>query len=159
MASIQEQFASAARLGKVIGSDDAGDLFKPARLMASCAATFTSQGRVLRATSHGPWRDVRARYLGFRFEYEGLTHYGWARMDVMGFPCNPVGILTGYAYETIPGKPIRAGQERDPAEPLSEPSGSLEIPEQRKDLDLRPASLGVLAIGAGSLPTWRGGTN
>jgi len=158
MASSQRQFASAAKLGHVIGSD-AANLFEPGLRMASCAALFTSQFGTLSATSHGPWRDVRARYLGFKFERDGLTYYGWARMNVSGFPCAPVGTLTGYAFETIPGKPIRAGQERDPAEALSEPSGASEIPDGRKDVDPRPAGLGLLAIGAGGLLIWRKQTN
>jgi len=158
MKTSQHVFASAAKLGRVIGSN-AGDPFLVGGRMASCAATFTSRGGILRATSYGPWRDVRARYLGFKFERDGLTYYGWARMNVSGFPCSPAGTLTGYAFETIPGKPIRAGQEREAAEPLNEPSGSLTIPGQHKEVDLQPASLGVLAIGAGSLPVWRKKTN
>jgi hypothetical protein len=157
MVTSQQQFASAAKLGRVIGSV-AGDLFQHGRVMASCAS-WRTQFSTLGATSHGPWRDVRARYLGFKFERDGLIYYGWARMNVTVFPCDPVGTLTGYAFETIPGKLIRAGQERDPDEPISEPGGSSAIPEQQEGVDPQPASLGALAIGVGGLPVWRKKTN
>jgi hypothetical protein len=61
--------------------------------------------------SFGPWRDVTRRYLGLKLVVNGKVHYGWARLNVkvrMGKPDNE--ILTGYAYETVPHKPIKAGQ-------------------------------------------------
>jgi hypothetical protein len=43
--------------------------------------------------------------LGLRFTIVGETHYGWARLSTVS------GIfLNGYAYETIPNKPIIAGK-------------------------------------------------
>ena len=65
--------------------------------------------------SAGPWVDVVQHYLGLRFQVNGLTHYGWARLTVL-LHCGRGGCgsfvvtLTGYAYETIPGKSINAGQ-------------------------------------------------
>ena len=60
----------------------------------------------------GQWKDVKDRYLGFRFAIKGTTHYGWARLNVN---CDRKNLkitatLTGYAYETIPNKPIIAGK-------------------------------------------------
>jgi len=89
----------------------------------------------------GQWRDVRNRYLGLQFLIKGKTHYGWARLNVH---CNPTShkitaVLTGYAYETIPNKPIIAGKTKG------------------KDvITVQPeASLGALAAGANGIHTWR----
>lgn len=79
----------------------------------------------------GPWIDVKNRYLGFRFLIEGKIHYGWARLNVT---CNleskRIGVLTGYAYETVPNKPIITGKINGPDETA-----------------MRPATLGKLALG------------
>jgi hypothetical protein len=66
----------------------------------------------------GPWagngKGVKDRYLGFKFVINGEVHYGWARLNVtLGHDRqfgDVSGTLTGYAYETIPDKPIIAGQ-------------------------------------------------
>lgn len=64
-----------------------------------------------------PWADggkgVKNRYLGFKFVIDGKYHYGWARLNV--FPARQQGwraTLTGYAYETIPGKSIITGDTK-----------------------------------------------
>jgi hypothetical protein len=80
----------------------------------------------------GQWKDVKNRYLGFRFAIKGRTHYGWAWFNVS---CNPKNLkisatLTGYAYETIPNKPIIAGKTK--------------AAEGGAD---QPATLGRLALG------------
>jgi len=70
----------------------------------------------------GPWagkgKGVRNRYLGLKFVVRGKVHYGWARLSVtLGHhrQFNDVsGTLTGYAYETVPNKPIIAGQITGP---------------------------------------------
>jgi hypothetical protein len=67
-------------------------------------------------TSWGEWRNVNNRYLGIRFQVNGQFHYGWARLNVRSrlrnFPlsCNIFATLTGYAYETVPNRPIIAGK-------------------------------------------------
>jgi len=86
----------------------------------------------------GPWVNVTDRYLGLRFQIKGETHYGWARMNVRVHGANISATLTGYAYETIPNKPIIAGKTK----------GSDVI-------TLSPASLGRLAQGSGGLAAWR----
>ena len=65
----------------------------------------------------GPWANdgngVKNRYLGLKFAIKGKTHYGWARLNVsMTGPLqvNITATLTGYAYETIPNKPIITGK-------------------------------------------------
>jgi len=71
----------------------------------------------------------------------GKVHYGWARVRTHADPWKSrrYGTLTGYAYETIPNKPIIAGKTKGP-----------------DVITLRPASLGHLARGASAIPAWRG---
>jgi hypothetical protein len=63
-------------------------------------------------SSGGPWKNVRNRYLGLKFRIKGRTHYGWARLNVAisKHQFEVTAILTGYAYETIPNKPIITGK-------------------------------------------------
>jgi hypothetical protein len=63
-------------------------------------------------TLGGPWNDVWNRYLGLKFKIKGKTHFGWARLSVSRNDQNYkiTATLTGYAYETIPNKPIVAGK-------------------------------------------------
>jgi len=72
----------------------------------------------------GPWvgkgkdkdKGVSNRYLGLKFVIHGKVHYGWARVSVtLGHQRqygDVTGTLTGYAYETIPNKPIITGKTR-----------------------------------------------
>jgi len=66
----------------------------------------------------GGGKGVSNRYLGLKFVTGGEVHYGWARVSVtLGHRRHfddVSGTLTGYAYETIPGKPIIAGQITGP---------------------------------------------
>jgi len=87
----------------------------------------------------GPWKDQTNKYLGLKFFVNGELHYGWARMTVTHNL--KLTALTGFAYETEPNKPIRAGNEsgsNDESAGRPLPSGS-EIFE--------PATLGMLAVG------------
>ena len=84
----------------------------------------------------GPWNNLKHRYLGLKFAIKGKIHYGWARLNEW---CNRNGgagtgaeaLLTGYAYETIPNKPIITGKTKGP-----------------DVITLEPGSLGALAAGA-----------
>jgi hypothetical protein len=59
--------------------------------------------------------------------------------------------LTGYAYETIPNKPIIAGTTE-----AAEESGVDEAnPATLNEPTLQPASLGLLAMGSPALSVWR----
>jgi hypothetical protein len=87
----------------------------------------------------GPWLGAKDRYLGLSFLISGKKHYGWARLSMQVFGCyGCIGRITGYAYETIPGKPIIAGDEGS----TSEDSAT-------------SATLGALAAGAPALNSWR----
>jgi hypothetical protein len=75
------------------------------------AAMFQTDGNLV---TFGPWAHVKNRYLGLKFAIKGKTHYGWARLSVkIGFG-GATGVLTGFAYESIPGKPIIAGKTKGP---------------------------------------------
>ena len=104
-------------------------------------------------TSIGNWVNVSGRYLGLRFKIDGRTHYGWARLNVSVQKASVTGTITGFAYETIPGKSIKAGQTKEAADdPPNEGFGvSLTSPIPGTP---QPASLGMLAFGAQGVPLW-----
>lgn len=88
----------------------------------------------------GQWFYTNHRYLGLQFMIGGQLHYGWARVAVALDPtARGVQVtLTGYAYETIPNKPIVTGKTKGP-----------------DVITLEPASLGRLAQGASGVSAWR----
>ena len=91
------------------------------------------------SSGYGEWANVKNRYLGLSFTIHGLTHYGWARLSVRVPGIGGItATLTGYAYETIPNKPIIAGKTKGP-----------------DVITLQPASLGHLAQGASTISAWR----
>jgi hypothetical protein len=100
----------------------------------------------------GNWFEVTNRYLGVAFKIAGKTHYGWARMST-GFRSV---MLTGYAYETIPGQAIIAGATSGAAPESSEENfghgASLTNPIPNTP---QPASFCMLALGAQGVPLWR----
>jgi len=100
----------------------------------------------------GPWanggKGVKNRYLGLKFFVKGKVHYGWARLNVVARG-GIAGTLTGYAYETIPGKAIIAGATKGPDDD-AQPIAATHTPPAPK-----PATLGVLALGAPGLSIWR----
>jgi hypothetical protein len=125
-------------------------LFNKSRGTMGGVEGHSQEGRYL-----GPWADsgkpVDHRYLGLKFIINGKTHYGWARFNVRIYR-NPEStinaVLTGYAYETIPNKPIITGQTKGMDE-IERPKVSLTAPAPQ------PATLGMLAQGAPALSIWR----
>ncbi len=117
--------AYALRAGRQIGPDLR---FGPYSGEFMAARAGTPGGHT--TACNGPWHEVTERYLGLRFGINGQVHYGWARLNVH---CKPKlhGLLTGYAYETIPNKPIIAGKTKGP-----------------DVMTFQPGSLGALAAGA-----------
>ena len=53
-------------------------------------------------------------YLGLEFQLDGQTHYGWAQVDIYAYFSfrghKMRTTLIDFAYETIPGQPIKTGQ-------------------------------------------------
>jgi hypothetical protein len=78
------------------------------------------ESNVATSSFRGNWanggKGVSDRYLGLKFYIDGQAHYGWARLSVwfresdFHHKSRIEGRLTGYAYETIPNKPIIAGK-------------------------------------------------
>src|ERR1700722_9516916 len=101
----------------------------------------------------GPWanggKGSTNRYLGFKFKISGQFHYGWARLTVLT-PAHGgwTATLTGYAYETVANKGIVAGQ-------TSDSDTTTEMSPTAPASPFRPASLGLLGLGAVGLAIWR----
>jgi hypothetical protein len=98
--------------------------------------------------SGGAWKDAHERYLGLKFSLNGETHYGWARMTVTA-KGGIVATLTGYAYETVPNKPISAGKTSGPIDASEGDTAEMLAPSYGS------ATLGMLAGGADRLAIWR----
>lgn len=102
--------------------------FMAVELFDALGSTYSDLGAWV-----GEGNGVTDRYLGFKFVIRGEVHYGWARFNVtLGHERqfeDVSGTLTGYAYETVPGKPIITGQTTGP------------------DVITVPETLGGLALG------------
>jgi hypothetical protein len=100
----------------------------------------------------GPWKNAKRQYLGLKFIIKGKVHYGWARLDVHWHPPKLSATLTGYAYETVPGKSIITGKRKGPNDRsmVKQPS-----PTALPALPPKPATLGLLSMGADGLSVWR----
>lgn len=118
----------------------------PRGAVIGSSAAFNSQAKCMAGlnsfNSYGPWVDKNDWYLGLAFEIEGELHYGWARITVQKVtgktPFGWKAYITGYAYETIPGKPIVAGETGKSAK-----------------AEVVTPLLQLLALGAPGLDVWR----
>ncbi len=102
---------------------------------------------------YGKWGDATSdTYLGVRFLIKGKTHYGWVRMTVT--TNNQDGMtatITEYAYETVAGKKVGAGDTTDFANAVEvQPNSKTETKMKTSE-----TSLGMLAWGASGLNLWR----
>lgn len=137
------RFASALPAGVPVGPNksyfQASAMYpRSGVLMAEAASRHVSQE--YGTNTAGQWVNTESRYLGLQFVINGEVHYGWARLSVsVGDNLRPTGTLTGYAYETVPGKPIITGKTKGP-----------------DVVTLDPATLGHLAQGASQIQAWRG---
>jgi hypothetical protein len=59
-------------------------------------------------TFNGPWVGKQDKYLALRIRINGAVHYGWVRMSHT--TSEERLVLTGYAYNTVAGEKIKAGQ-------------------------------------------------
>jgi len=132
-------YASALVPGVTIGN---GGPFAH-RARGTLMATWTDFSNVL--GSRGPWKNTRNRYLGFKFLINGEIHFGWARLSVDVSDM----LLTGYAYETVAGKAIVAGQTSGGDQ------ASSANPAENGSQVAAGATLGRLAQGATGLVAWR----
>jgi hypothetical protein len=106
----------------------------------------------------GNWNDVKDRYLGIKFQINGETHYGWARFTThvnLGPRISIVAELNGYAYETVPNRPIRTRVKSDTPGPAGEDSKPAALRTGKLARGGELATLGLLALGAPGIPFWR----
>jgi hypothetical protein len=101
----------------------------------------------------GPWMDggkgVRNRYLGLKFEIKNKFHFGWARLTVTTTPPRDFkATLTGYAYETVPSRGLKAGQIKSAAENTWIQTVSIRP-------TIKAPTLGHLAAGASAISAGR----
>ncbi len=143
-ASVIPSNGSAAALapGAVIGP---GRKFKDVtvkRAQLVFAWSFESSSGLRASSARGNWKNTQSRFLGLKFQINGQTHYGWARLSVRYTGHNLLtATLLGYAYETNADQAILAGQtaEGQKAEAIADKAGSL----------------AELALGAPALSIWR----
>ena len=90
----------------------------------------------------GPFANAGDRFLGLKFNLNGETHYGWALIRVgaglVGEHATIKATLLGYAYDTVAGQAIGAGQGAASSE--------------KSEVMPEAGSLGRLALG---WPAWR----
>ncbi|HVI10899.1 MAG TPA: hypothetical protein VND65_21625 [Candidatus Binatia bacterium] len=115
----------------------AGALIGPTQSLKANAECLAA---VFSFVTEGVWWHTNDAYLGLAFLIDGKTHFGWARVHVNRdfYFCGCIAAIDGYAYETVPGKPIVAGDTG------SEDQASVE-----------PGGLGALALGAPGIVSWR----
>jgi len=105
-----QSYASALKAGAKIGSQ--GPFSNRATDMG-VVGWYSWYGFFFRGQWANSGKGVKDRYLGVRFIIEGKIHYGWARLRFDVSTGNQPWVnatLNGYAYQTIPNKPIKAGQ-------------------------------------------------
>jgi hypothetical protein len=141
-------YASALRAGVRVGTH--GKFSNSASVMARWGCSPQNCPEF-----YGPWANggngVQNRYLGFKFQIKGKTHFGWARLTVR-FNFQWDTTLTGYAYETVANKSIITGKTKGPDEASS--VGPANAPAFSATT-AKPATLGLLAMGSPGLSIWR----
>lgn len=99
----------------------------------------------------GKWRGANSLYLGLKFQIRGETHYGWARLTVeVGRDHGITAQLTGYAFETIPNKGLKAGQTSAGNDSASLAVDGPAVADSNRQTGKR-GSLGQLALGTAGI--------
>jgi len=88
---------------------------------------FPEPGSTLPFLSSGNWIGVNDKYLGLKFQIDGDTHYGWARLDC-GADHHSFTIKD-YAYETIADEPIEAGEVAPPVPEITFTDATVTVSE------------------------------
>ncbi len=121
-------FASALLSGVRVGPK--GQFFDGGGRMASIASSVKPEAI---GVCTGPWAYVNNRYLGLKFIIKRKAHFGWARLNVtcsLG-AATVTGTLSGYAYETVPDRPIVTGKKKQPTKSRNLVSGMQRCPWSR----------------------------
>jgi len=163
-ASVAGARGSAAALagGVVIGSKVP---FQAGKLLMAGAFRET---QISASSVFGHFANTTKRFLGLKFKIQGRVHYGWARFSHVRASAKigprVVAVLTGWAYETVPGKSIVAGETNGPDEISAREINTTGLDKpvvQRQNSPAYPlpareaATLGVLALGSSGLHVWR----
>ena len=125
---VEGDLAVPAVTGQAIGPGSALTGFATGAVMAY--SRFSGGDGSTFSASKGLWFNTTNRYLGVKFAIEGEIHYGWARFNASAGYAK----LTGYAYETVPNKPI--------------PAGVFETAPEESNAPAQRETLGELATGA-----------
>lgn len=119
--------AAALPKGKKVGAA----LFKSGLGSAGWMFDRGHWSQTVTSSYFGPWMNVtKSAYLGLEFRIKGKLHYGWARVGHISHNKPLRALLSGYAYETVPNKPIITGKTKGP-----------------NVITVQPATLGQLALG------------
>jgi hypothetical protein len=126
--------------GSIVESGDRS--FISYALMEKCKGSNKGSNR----SYSGSWVHAEEHYLGFAFSIDGQTHYGWARLNsrVSLGKCTSYVLLTGYAYETEAGKPIKTGQTVEEGDP---PNLHIDDEQNNRQASAMLGTLGSLALG------------
>ena len=108
----------AAALARGVRVGPKAPLVAKSLVMAASHGSYTNGG-----LAFGPWLKVQQAYIGVRFAIRGKMHYGWARIKWNGIGATEY--ITGYAYETVPNKPILTGKTKGPVGAETSPTGGL----------------------------------
>lgn len=139
--------ASALRSGARIG---------PGKIFCTQPASMIGYSSAYDGTYWGLWAPVKInRYLGVKFLIHGQVHYGWARLDARIYFPYEKALLTGFAYETAPNKPIAAGDEGTGSSTQRKPEAQIDTLPGEPSKTPPFVTLGALALGAQAISTWR----
>jgi hypothetical protein len=123
------RFVSALHSGFSVKANKSHLQKSPTALMAGLVVDYAPEARQATSCSNwgpgcvssteGQWMYTKHRYVGLQFTIKGEIHYGWVRVEVSRTPksrhINSISAtLTGYAYETVPNKPIITGKTEGP---------------------------------------------
>ena len=143
--------AAVLRFGAKIGT---GEQWEGKGRPVGMAARVYYSGSNTAQHWEGPWANeghgVTNKYLGFKFKIGNMFHYGWARVTFTTLARSYQATITGYAYETVPGKAILAGHTSGSVE-----GAELLPPASQQKAPVQGASLGMLASGWSGLSIWR----
>jgi len=108
------------------------------RSIRNCRWYETTQSPFMSCAGAWSLNKGEDAYLGFKFQIKGKTHYGWEHAVIAYNGSTSELHSVGYAYESIPNKPILAGKTK---------GSDVIIPP--------PPTLRHLARGASAIPSWR----
>lgn len=144
--------AKAIRPGGEIGSRDAFESAHYRNVSAFSANVnygLSMAGAAFKGSyeGRGAFHNKNHRFLGLKFQFSGQTHFGWIGVRRVEGYC--VMAFEGFAYESVPGRPIVAGATKS-QDSLPSFIGNLGLEQSNTS-----PTLGALAFGAPGLDIWR----